>query len=141
MTMKTALLPGGDQDLELTKQRLERNTRLALVAMMGAALLSGKVNVILGVALGGVLGILNHRWLSSSLGAILTAASSNAKVSRLAAAKFILRLVVIGGAIAAALWSRAFDLLGLVAGFCAFIVAVMIEAGYQIYLIITGRGA
>jgi hypothetical protein len=140
MAMRVSILPGSDQNLALTQRRLERNTWLALAAMMAIALVIGKLSVILGVALGGALGILNHRWLSSSLGGILTATSSDGAIPRGAAIKFVLRFVIIGGGIAAALWSRMVDLLAIVAGFSAFLVAVMIEAGYQIFLILTRRG-
>lgn len=84
-------------------------------------------------------GLLNHRWLSASLSVIIPNAARSHRVPRWTALKFILRYLIVGSAIGLALWSGWFDLLAIVVGFCAVVGAVMIEAGYQVYLMIVHR--
>ncbi|MFQ5674650.1 MAG: ATP synthase subunit I [bacterium] len=128
-----------DGDIVPTRRRLERNMYLVLTAMVLGSLMIGNRREILGTVVGGLLGLLNHRWLSTSLGAILSTAAQTGQPPTWAAWKFILRYLVIGFGIGLALWSGWFDLTAMVVGFCAFIGALMIEAGYQIYLIIRCR--
>lgn len=78
--------------------------------------------------------MLNYRWLSSSLSVIIPTAAQINRVPRWTAAKFVLRYVVVGSAIGLALWSGWFDLLWLVIGFCCCVIALMMEAVYQIWL-------
>jgi hypothetical protein len=86
-----------------------------------------------------MLGWLNHRWLALSLKAVLVTSATAGTIPQRQVALFVLRFIVVSGAIALALWSGYFHLLGIVVGFCAFIGAVMLEAGYQLVLILAGR--
>jgi hypothetical protein len=128
-----------DSDIAPTRRRLERSTYMVLAAMMITALLTGNLKVMLGIVLGGALGLINHRWLSASLGIIIPEAAHSHRVPRWTASKFILRYLVIGSAIGLALWSGWFDLLAIVAGFCAFVGALMIETVYQVYIMVAHR--
>lgn len=139
MEMKSAEVAGHDSDIAPTRRRLEWNTYLVLAAMIIGSLFIGDPKVIGGTLLGGALGLINHRWLSASLSVIIPSAAQSNRVPRWTAWKFILRYLVVGSAIGLALWSGWFNLLAIVIGFCAFVGAVMIEAGYQIYLIIVHR--
>lgn len=124
---------------ERLRRRLERNTWLVLGGMVLLAAVSGDFRVISGVILGGMLGWVNHRWLASSLRAVLVASATDGAIPRRQVALFALRLIIVVGAIALAQWSGRFHLLALAAGFCAFIGAVMVEAGYQLVLILAGK--
>ncbi len=128
-----------DPQGERLHRRLRRNTWLVVAAMVLGALTSGDRHVILGVVLGAALGELNHRWVSSSVGALLGASATDGTIARRKVALFALRLVVIAGAIALALGSGRFHLLALLAGFSAFVGAVFLEAGYQIMRVIWGK--
>lgn len=139
MEMKSAEVASYDSDIAPTRRRLERNTYLVLAAMMVGSLLTGKARIILGTALGGILGLLNYRWLSASLGVIISNTDLTGRVPPWTVWKFVIRYFVIGTVIGLALWSGYFHILAIVAGFCAFVGAAMIEAGYQIYLMIVHR--
>lgn len=129
-------VPIHDSDIEPTRRRLELNTYLVFTIMLITSFLMGDSKIIFGTLLGGGLGLLNYRWLSSSLRVIIPTAAQMNRIPRWTAAKFILRYVVIGLAIGSAWWSGRFDLLAVVIGFCAFVVALMIEAVYQIWLMV-----
>lgn len=85
----------------------------------------------LGILLGGLLSLLNERWLSTSTRTILEYASSTGNPSAPKASKFIFRFVVVGAIIAIAAQTGYFNLLGIGIGFTAFVGAAMIEAFYQ----------
>ncbi|RMG52002.1 MAG: hypothetical protein D6723_09575 [Acidobacteria bacterium] len=129
----------GESDVVLTRRRLMRNTYLVLAAALVGSLAMRDAGVIFGVALGGALGLLNIHWLSASLGALLSDAARSGQAPPWAVSKFILRYLVIGSAIGLALWSGRVNLLALVVGFCAFVGAATIEAGYQIYRLLAHR--
>lgn len=140
MDINSAEVASYDSDIAPTRRRLERNTYVVLAVMIMAAVAMGDLKVILGTVLGGLLGLLNYYWLSASLSAIIGLAVQSHGVPRRAAWKFLWRYLVIGSAIGFALWSGWFHLLALVAGFCAFVGALMLEAGYQMYrLFVPGK--
>ncbi len=134
------LTSGEERELQRLRHRLERNTWFVLAAMLLIAAWTKEPGIVLGVVLGGGLGWANYRWLSASTRTLLASIGSSGKASRRAILLFSLRALVIWGAIGIAFWSRSVDILALVAGFCAFVVAVMLEAGYRIGLIILGKG-
>jgi hypothetical protein len=136
METKPAEVASYDGDIIPTRRRLEWNTYLVLAAMLIGSWLTGNLKVILGTILGGVLGLINYRWLSASLSVIIPAAAESNRVPRWTASKFILRYFVIGASIVLALWSGWFNLGAIMISLCAFAGAVMIEAGYQIYRMI-----
>lgn len=125
-----------DSDIAPTRRRLERNTYLVLAALLIGSLLTGQVKIILGTVLGGLLGRLNTRWLDASLKVIISDGSLTGRTPRMTAWKFVLRYAVVGAVISLALWSGYFSLGALIIAFCAFVWAVMIEAGHQIYLML-----
>ena len=139
MGVTGTVLSGEERELRQMWHRLERTTGLVLAMMLLVAAWTGESKIIAGVALGGVLGWANYRWLSTSTRALLTSVGASGRVSRRAILLFSGRALVIWGAIGLAFWSRAVDVLALVAGFCAFVVAVMVEVGRRIGLIILGR--
>jgi ATP synthase I chain len=133
----------GDEaaDLAATERRFRRNTYVVIGLGVAGGWLLGGVRMGLGVALGGALSIFNERWLRASAGAILgTAAAGDRRVPRWTATKFLLRYLVIAVVAGLAVWSGRVHLLGVGIGLAAFVGAVMIEAGYQIYLTFTQGG-
>jgi len=123
-------------DIVESQRRFRRNTYVVIALLLvGGMVLSGW-RMALGVALGGTLSIFNEHWLRSSVGAILgtVAGSRDKRVPRWTATKFILRYFVIAVAAGLAVWSGYFNLLGIGLGLASFVGAVMLEAGYQVYL-------
>src|SRR5215510_11066317 len=90
----------------------------------------------LGMALEDALRLLNVRWLSGSVRAMLSKAvvTQSGRVPPFTASKFILRYFVIAAAIVIALSTGYFHPLGIGIGFAAFAGGVMIEAVYQLRL-------
>lgn len=125
------------------ERRFQRNTYVVIgVALISGWFLAGW-RMALGVALGGALCLLNIRWLSGSVRAILSNAvmTQSGRVPPFTASKFILRYVVIAAAIVIALSTGYFHPLGIGIGFAAFAGGVMIEAVYQLRLFFKFSGA
>ena len=91
-----------------------------------------------GLMLGGVLSLLNYHWLRTSVAAVFNVDISSerpqAKVSR-----YILRYFVIGVISFAAYKLRLVSLPATIAGLCAFVPALFVEAGRQFYFAIIHR--
>jgi ATP synthase I chain len=118
------------------ERRFQRNTYVVIgVALIAGWFLDGW-RMALGVALGGALCLFNIRWLSGSVGAILSKAviTQSGRVPPFTASKFILRYFAIAAAIGIALSTGYFHPLGIGIGFAAFAGGVMIEAAYQLCL-------
>lgn len=118
------------------QQRFQRNTYLViLVALLTSALWAGW-RMALGVALGGVLSLVNKNWLQGSVRVILRSAAErqDGRIPPFTAGKFIFRYYLIALAVGGAVWTGEFHPLGIAIGFAAFVGGVMLEAGYQLYL-------
>jgi ATP synthase I chain len=118
------------------ERRFQRNTYVVIGVALIAGLFLAGWRMALGVALGGALCLLNVRWLSGSVRAILSKAvvTQSGRVPPFTASKFILRYFFIAAAIVIALSTGYFHTLGIGIGFAAFAGGVMIEAGYQLCL-------
>lgn len=133
---------GDRADAEASERRIHRNTYFVIALAILAGVILSDLKMVGGIAVGGVLSILNQRWLRSSVSAILgiAASTSAGAIPRWTVTKFLLRYAVIGTAAGAALWSRRIDLLGFAVGIASVVWAVMIEAGYQVYLTFKPKG-
>lgn len=121
---------------EASERRIHRNTYVVIALAILAGLILSGWRMALGITIGGLLSLLNQRWLRSSVAGILGSAAITADgaVPRWTVAKFLLRYAVIGTVAGAALWSRKVDLIGFGIGIASIVWAVMAEAGYQAYL-------
>lgn len=120
---------------EVSEQRIHRNIYIVIALATLAGLLWSGWRMAFSIALGGILSLVNERWLRASVKTILgTAAVESGRVPRWAVSKFLLRYAMIAVALCTALWSGNLNLLGISIGFASLVGAVMIEAGYQIYL-------
>src|ERR687895_1399918 len=91
-----------------------------------------------GLLLGGVLSLLNHRWLRGSVAALLDMQKPGAK-PRMKLWKHGLRYVVIGLAVFAGYQLNLISLAATIAGLCSFVPALFVEAGRQFYFAIIRR--
>jgi hypothetical protein len=107
------------------------------VGVIAAAVLAG-LRFTLGVCLGGLLALLNYKWLYSSLRAILAIGVDKSSPTRM---KIIFRWLVIGGAAYLAVQTGWFDSVGIMAGLLAPAGAVFIEAGYILGMMLAHREA
>lgn len=119
------------------ERRFQRNTYLVILVALFASVLWAGWRMALGVALGGALSLFNKSWLQGSVRAILNAAAEkqDGRVPPFTAGKIIFRYYLIALVIGGAVWTGDFHPLGIAIGFAAFVGGVMIEAGYQLYLV------
>jgi hypothetical protein len=94
--------------------------------------------VMTGLMLGGVLSLLNYHWLRTSVAAVFNIDIA-AERPRFKASRYILRYFVIGVISFAAYRLRLVSLPATLAGLCAFVPALFVEAGRQFYFAILHR--
>lgn len=131
----------GYEDDTGLRWRLQRNTYIFItLALIVAFVWSGR-RMALGILLGGGLSLFNTRWLEGSLRAMLShvVAQQTGRVPPYTVSKFVLRYFVIALAIGVAVWTGNFHPLGIGIGFAAFVGGVMIETGYQLYLVFKSK--
>ena len=134
---RTALL----EDLEeiALEGRLWRSmfVVVALAVLISAPLAPWRVTT--GLLLGGVLSFFNHYWLRTSIRAVFSSNATGVS-SRLVAARYVLRYVIIALVIASAYILNLISLVATVAGMCAFVAAMMIEAALLLFRAIVYGG-
>jgi hypothetical protein len=91
-----------------------------------------------GVILGGALAVLNYRWLHTSVAAIFNI-NLGAERPRAGASRYILRYAVVGAVVLAAVNLQIVSLAATLAGLCAFVPALFIEALREFYFAIIHR--
>lgn len=115
--------------------------RAMIVAVAVAVIVSAFVapwRVTTGLLLGGMLSVLNHRWLSGSVAALLDMQKPGVK-PRLKLWKHGLRYFVIAAAVFAGYQLNLISLGATIAGLCSFVPALFAEAGRQFYFAIIRR--
>jgi hypothetical protein len=120
------------------ERRLVRGMGASVVLAVAVSLPLAPWRATTGLALGGVLSLLNHHWLRSSLAAVFSTAGSGRRV-KFRAARYVLRYFVIATAVAAAYSLNLVSIVATLAGLCSFVPAVMMEAFAQIYFAIVNR--
>ena len=120
------------------ERRLLRGMCVSIVLAVAVSLPLAPWRVTTGLLLGGVLSLLNHHWLRSSLAAIFSTAGSGRRV-KFRAARYVLRYFVIGAVVAAAYSFNLVSIVATLAGLCSFVPAAMMEALMQIYFAIVNR--
>jgi len=109
-------------------------TVLALVV----AALFAPWRVATGLLLGGLLSLLNHHWLQSSVSSVVSLALGGVK-PQLRIAQFILRYLVVGAAVFVAYQLRVVSLPAVLVGLSTFVVALFFEALREIYFVMIQR--
>src|SRR5436853_2444059 len=126
---------GGFSEPLAVERRLFRSVMIVIAAgtMLTAALGTGALA--LGTLLGGLLSVVNLRWLAASLRGIfeLNRETGRAKTPPGTLMKFVLRWFLIGGVGYGASLTGFFSSAGIVAGLLAPAAAVLVEACYCTY--------
>jgi hypothetical protein len=91
-----------------------------------------------GLLLGGLLSLLNHRWLSSSTAAAFSVVVHGTR-PRLKLAQYILRYLVVAAVVFAAYKLNVVSLGATIAGLCSFVAALFVEASREFYFAIFHR--
>ena len=97
---------------------------IAAGSVVGFAFFSARAGI--GVLVGGVLGFANYFWQKHSLKAIFDRAVEGKK-TRFLAARYILRYVVIGGALAITYFTSTVSIYAVIFGLASFAIAIMLE--------------
>ncbi len=132
----SALAEGEDAGLE---RRLVRGMIASVAAASLVSALLAPWRVTAGLILGGALAMFNHHWLRTSLRAVFAGAAQAGRRPRLGASRYVLRYFIMASVVASA---YTFDLVSIgatLAGMCAFVAAIMIEAFTQLYFAIRYR--
>jgi len=120
------------------EERLLRAMIASVAIAAGVCAFVAPWRVTSGVILGGALSVLNYRWLHTSVAAIfsinLVSERPRAGVSR-----YILRYLIVAAAVLAATNLGIVSLAATLAGLCAFVPALFMEAIREFYLAIIHR--
>lgn len=128
----------------ITEEDHSLNARVfrVMVAATGLAVaissLVGSWRFTTGLAIGGLLALLSHKWLRNSAAAAIRL-SAGGGVQQLRLLQFLLRYVVVGVVILSAYYAGLASLPGLLAGMSSFVVALLVEALREFYLAIIHR--
>jgi hypothetical protein len=109
---------------------------VALATLVSIPLAPWRVSA--GIALGGLLSLLNYYWLTSSITAAFTNGASQVK-PRLGVARYVFRYLVVGLTVFSASALNLVSLPASIAGLCSIVVPFMIEALVQFYYAIVYR--
>jgi len=91
-----------------------------------------------GVVLGGALSVLNYSWLHTSVAAIFNVNLASER-PRAGISRYILRYVIVTAVVLAAVNLQFVSLAATLAGLCAFVPALFIEAVREFYFAIMHR--
>jgi ATP synthase I chain len=127
----------------VTDQRLHARVFRVMVgatalAVLGASLMA-PWRVATGLLLGGLLALLNHQWLRTSVSTAFALALGKQKKPRIKIAGYLFRYLVIGTVTFAAYKLRIASLPAIIAGLCTFVVALFAEALREFYFVIIQR--
>ncbi len=131
-------VPGELTRPDTTEARIFRAMIVAVAVAVIVSAIVAPWRVTTGLLLGGVLSLLNHRWLSGSVAALLDMQKPGVK-PKLRLWKHGLRYFVIALAVFAAYQLNLISLAATIAGLCSFVPALFVEAGRQFYFAIIRR--
>jgi preprotein translocase subunit SecY len=125
-------------DSSITELRVFRGMIASVVIAVAAAAMFAPWRVTMGLVLGGGLSLLNYHWLRSSVAALFDVDPVNAK-PRVEAWRYLIRYFVVGIIVFGAYWLRIVSLPAAIAGLCAFVPALFMEAVREFYFAFINR--
>lgn len=133
----TPVLTASTRDDRLHSRVLRTMILTTAVAVLWSVFFMN-MRVTSGLLIGGLLALLNHRWLQSSISAAFGVLVDGQK-PRVTLAKYIVRYFIVG---VIAFVAYSFDIASLpaiIAGLCTFVVALFVEAIREMYFAIFQR--
>jgi len=109
---------------------------VTIAVVVAAALAPWRVTT--GLILGGLLSLLNYRWLHTSVAAIFNVDFTSQR-PRASVSRYFLRYLVVGVVVGIAYNLRLVSLAASIAGLCSFVPALLVEAGREFFLAIIHR--
>jgi ATP synthase I chain len=110
---------------------------VALAVIISAPVASWRITS--GLLLGGILSLLNHYWLRTSISAGFALALGQGTRPQITLVQYVLRYFVVGTIVFAAYQLNIVSLPATVAGLCSFVVALFVEAFREFYFVIINR--
>jgi ATP synthase I chain len=92
-----------------------------------------------GLLVGGVLSLLNHYWMRTSISAGFALAQGQGTKPQMRLAQYVLRYFVVGAIVFGAYQLNIISLPATLAGLCSFVVALFVEAFREFYFAIIHR--
>jgi hypothetical protein len=126
------------RDTDALTGRILRTMSVSIVLAITAGLALAPWRFTLGLALGGVLSLLNYHWLHSSVASIINLNTSG-KRAPARSSRYLLRYLVVGLVVFAAYQLNLISLPAAIAGLCSFVPALMFEALRQFYFLLINR--
>jgi hypothetical protein len=123
---------------EPVNARIFRTMTIVVFAASVLSLFFFPWRVATGLLLGGLLSLLNFRWMHSSIASVLSVASSGIK-PEIRITQYVVRYFVVGLAVYLAYSLHFVSLPATLAGLCSFVVALFVEAFREFYFSIVRR--
>ena len=123
---------------EALQTRIFRVMAASVVVAVSVAALLAPWRVTTGLLLGGMLSLMNYRWMSTSIAALIEARASG-KTATANGSRYIVRYFVVAAAVIAAYKLNLVSLPATIIGLCSFVVALFAEAFRQFYFMIVNR--
>ena len=131
----TERTPGGHDDLEA---RIFRSMICAVSLAVFVATFLAPWRVTTGLILGGLLSLLNYRWLHGTVAAVLDVQEAGER-PQVKPLRYVLRYFVIAATLFVSYKLRLASLPAAIAGLCSFVAALFVEAFRQFYFAIIRR--
>ena len=128
----------GGEAPEAMERRIFRGMVVTVVLAVLVSVALAPWRVTTGLLLGGLLSLLNHHWLRTSVGAVFDATAAGAR-PKLKVWRYVLRYLVVAGAVAAAYKLDLVSLAATLAGMCSFVAAALVEGFTQLYFAVVHR--
>lgn len=129
---------GGGEDPAAMERRIFRATFVIVALSVPLSTLLMPWRVTTGLLVGGLLALLNHHWLRTSVEAMFGSAPPGSR-PRLRLARYVLRYVVVALVVSVAYWLDAVSLVATLVGLCAPALALLIEGFTQLYFAVIRR--
>jgi hypothetical protein len=112
--------------------RISRAMMLATAFAVVGSLVFAPWRITTGLVLGGILALLNHRWLRSSTAAVFSVLVDGDK-PKLRLTHYFLRYMVVGTVVFVAYQLNVVSLPATLIGLCSFVAAIFVEAFREFY--------
>ena len=128
-----------DGEAARVERRMRRVAMWTVIIVVAFSVCFASWRVTTGLLLGGVLSLLNHKWLSASVRQMFADTEAKGVRPKLRLAGYVWRYFVIVFVVGAAYTLDLISLPATLVGLCSFVVAGFVEALVQIYLMFIKR--